>query len=413
MASKNSKVPNPAGIDLPSIPEAQNVQISPFEMPFQPVNTNQFMEFNQDQFDQQIRQQADLWNLEMSYMKPMAGSMYDVHQQYDPLYAQLGFDIQAQYAPQYSQLRLDIEKEYGPQFADYYMQQLQRANPMFMPTYMNLGNEINQNLMYGYELGPALEHEMEQNIRSAQTARGNWLGAAPTAQEAFGMGSASLDLYNTRMAQAQGFVNSKQPTDMWGQLSMANGYMPAPAVSAPMMYPQSNWMNSNVAPNVFGTVAQSESSYNSTAANAYGSYTQGLIGAANVNNESAFDRYNAQFDQFLYQQSAAAGLYSMPSMGGGMGGMGGMSSMMGPMMGGLSTGMMGLATSGVIGAGATAAGVGVAGAAAGAAAAICWLSRKLIPDKWKSFRKYLFTKATDDERRDYIYNARRLANAIS
>ena len=57
----------------------------------------------------------------------------------------------------------------------------------------SVGNE----LAAGYDLGAGLSREMEQSIRGAQTARGNIMGAAPTAQEAFGKGGASIDLYNS------------------------------------------------------------------------------------------------------------------------------------------------------------------------------------------------------------------------
>jgi len=380
-----------APTSLPEVPAPQNVQISPFEMPFQPVNTQQYLQFSDQQFEQMLGQQADLWNQQLSYIRPFTQSM---------------LEMQQDYGDDYAANRLAIEQQFGPAFAEHYASQLNTANPQFMPLYNELGGQLLENLNLGMEMGPALTHEVEQGIRAAQTARGNWMGAAPTAQEAFGVGSSALALYNQRLGQAQNFLNSKQPSDMWAQMKVADAYMPVNS-----MIPNATWMNSNVAPNVFGTVAGSQSSYNATAASAYGSYTQGQIGAAQVNNQSAFDAYNAQFDQFLYGQSVANGLYSTPQVGGGgMGG--GMMGGIGSALGGVGAGLTGLAASGVIGAGATAAGVGVAGAAAGAAAAICWLARKLIPDKWKSYRKYLFTMASAEERLDYIYNARRLANAI-
>ena len=374
---------------LPEIPAAQNVQISPFEMPFQPVNYQDYLHFSGQQFNQMLGQQNQLWGAQLMAMRPFAEAFSELN---------------TELAPAYAQTMVNVEKEFAPQMAQLYQSLMQGANPQFMPLYNELGSQLLGNLQQGMNMGPELTHEVEQGIRAAQTARGNWMGNAPTAQEAFGRGSAALALYNQRLGQAQNFLNSKQPSDMWGNIrATTQTYQPAP-----ISVPQTQWMNPTVAPNVFGTVAGSQSAYNATAANAYGSYVNGLVGAAEVNNQSAFDAYNAAFDQFLYRQSVNNGLYGMPSVGGTGGGMG----MMGSVLGGVGTGMMGLAASGVIGAGATAAGVGVAGAAAGAAAAICWLARKLAPENWKSFRKYLFTMATAEERQDYIYNARRIANSI-
>ena len=228
-------------------------------------------------------------------------------------------ELTSEYAPGMAQTRLDIEKEFGPQMAELYNQMLQQANPEFMSTYGALGEKVRSGLEAGYELGPELGTEVQQAIRAAQTARGNWLGGAPTAQEAFGMGSAAISLYNQRLGTAQNFLNSKQPTDMWGALQATSSYMPMSAT-----FPQGSYPNAALSTDVFGTLSQSRSAYNATAANAYGTYVgaqsanygtyvTGLDNAAGINNQSAFDRYSAQFDQFLYGQSVQQGLYSQPS----------------------------------------------------------------------------------------------------
>ena len=344
--------------NLPSVPAAQNVQISPFSMPFQPLGAGDFLNLNSQMFSQQMGNALKM-------MQAIPGAMQ-------------------QYGIPLIQQSMDVEREFMPQQAELYGELLQQANPQFMPLYNELGGQLMGNLQLGMEMGPELTREVEQGIRAAQTARGNWLGGAPTAQEAFGRGSAALGLYNQRLGQAQNFLNSKQPTDMWSQLQLASQsdlYNPMALMAVGTAAQQ---VNPQIAPNVFGTMQEGISSYNATSANAYGSYVSGLVGAANVNNQSAFDRYSAQFDQFLYGQSVQQGLYSAPQGGGG--GMGG----------------FGTAAIGAVGA-----------AAAGAAAAICWVARKVMPDRWREFRRWLFTKAPCDFRQKYVTYGRRFAESLS
>lgn len=342
---------------MPTVPAATNLSISPFSMPFQPLSIDQYLQFSQGIFDQQLQQREDL-------------------------YANT-FKAIEKYGDRWINQALSLDKEFMPQYSELYTSLLEQANPEFMPTYTALGKSVQEGLAAGYELGPALGREVEQAIRGAQTARGNWLGTAPTAQEAFGMGEAAINLYGLRVGQAQNFLNSKQPTDMWGALQSSSKYgIWDAAVPAAAQYP-----NPGIAPNVFGTIQAAQSAYNATSANAYGTYVSGLIGAGTLNNQSAFDRYNAQFDQFLYKTSVQQGLFSQPSVGGG-GGAG-----MGAAIGGIAS--------------------GVGAAASAAISAICWLARRAIPNDWKEFRKWLFTKAPRGIRKAYIFNARRIANSIS
>jgi hypothetical protein len=362
---------------LPAVPAAQNVQVPQFQVPFQPVNSADYLKLQEQLFNQQLGQ-----------IRPLTSAMYEMQEDYGPMFAWQ---------------RLQMEKQFGPQFAEQLMSQLDIANPEFMPTYSALGERVQQGLEAGYELGPELSTEIQQAIRAAQTARGNWLGGAPTAQEAFGMGSAAISLYNQRLGAAQNFLNSKQPTDMWGALGMASGYQQAPAV-----YPQVLG-SSAAATDVFGQIAASQANYNTVSANAYGTYVNGLVGAAQVNNQSAFDRYSAQFDQFLYRQSVQQGLFSQPSVAGGGG-----SGFLGAAIGGIGSGLATGIGAAALGAGATGAiGAGVGAAASAAAAAICWVARKVIPDRWLEFRKWLFTQAPAWFRTKYVYSGRRLAEKLS
>jgi hypothetical protein len=347
--------------ELPQIPAAQNVAVSPFQMPFQPMTTDQFLAFNQQLFNQQLQQRHDI-------------------------YAQT-YQAIDKYGEMWQQQALDLDKQFMPQYAELYTGLMEQANPQFMDVYNALGGRVQEGLASGYELGAGLTHEMQQAIRAGQTARGNWIGNAPLAQEAFGMGEAAINLYNMRLGQAQNFLSGRQPSEFWGQLMGASKYGIWDAGASGAAANQA--LNPTVAPSVFGTVSQGLAQYNATAAGAYGSYIQGLIGAAQINNQSAFDRYSAQFDQFLYKQSVQQGLFSQPQVSSGGGGAG-----IGGAIGGAAIGAVGAA-------------------AAGAAAAICWVARKVIPDRWREFRHVLFTKAPAWFRQKYVTYGRRYSEDIS
>jgi hypothetical protein len=331
------------------------------------------------------------------------------------------------------------DQAYIPKYSNVYMGALGTAAPQFMPTYTQLGEKVRtgldmsqdlvgqnviSDLIAGRNLGN-LAPEIEQAIRGAQTARGNILGAAPTAQEAFGKGQAAEQLYTKRLAtadalqaerlgQAQNFLQGKQPTDLWGALQMAR---PNTAVNAPV-YPTQNYLAESAG--LIGTAASSLASYNaasvqaqSATLQAQSSYNTALLGQGQLQQEGQFQSYDRSLDQYLYQEAIKNGLYSTPSLGGGSSGFGA-----GSMMGGIGSAVGGIAggvaTAGLAAAGTTAGvatGVGAAISAAGAA--ICWIARRCMGKDWKLWRNYLLTKASPQLREWYIFNGRRAAKGIS
>lgn len=309
------------------------------------------------------------------------------------------FNEQMYQMPVSAEMMYGLDTQYMPQYTDLYNQLAQQSNPEFFDVYGTLGQSVNAELAAGYDLGAGLTREMEQSIRGAQTARGNILGAAPTAEEAFGKGSASIDLYNSRVVNAQNFLQGKQPTDLWGALAMAK---PTTIVNEPY-YPSTDYISgasaatsatAETATSALSSYNSALMSYNASTVAGYDAYNNALIGSTETNNAAIMDQYNAASEYWMYDEAVKHGLYSTPQTGGGSSA--------------LSTGIQ--AGTAVIGAGATA----YAGAAASAAgAAICWLARRVIPERWEDFQHWLFTRASDKLRRLYIYTARRLAREVT
>jgi hypothetical protein len=307
---------------------------------------------------------------------------------------------------------LQLNQQYMPQFTALFGQQLQAANPQLMPTYNMLGERVRGDLALGYDLGEGLSGEIEQSIRGGQAARGNILGAAPTAQEAFGTGQAALALYNQRTTAAQNFLQGRQPSELWGSLQMARPNL---------AYPSQNYIGQSAG--MVQNIQGAQSAYNATGEAAFanynqalGNYNQALLGQASMQNQYAFEGYDRTLDQWMYKEAVKRGLYSTPSFGGGGGGMGGIGgSLISGIGGGLSTGI-GLAASGAsiagLGVGGTALAGGAAAAISAAGAAICWLARRCIPNHWRQWRAWLFTQAPEELRVWYIYNGKRLASKL-
>jgi hypothetical protein len=312
-----------------------------------------------------------------------------------------GYDIQLARAPEVAAM----QRAQAPYFAQTASQLLNQYNPRFRRAYGALGNRIMEGLAAGYELGPGLGREVTQAIRGAQTARGNILGAAPTAQEAFGTGQAALNLYNMRLGQAQNYLQGRNPMDMMSQ------------VMGSFINPSQVYVNQGLGATAAIASGQQGQQYNQTVQQGYSSfqnalqnYNQNLIGATTANNEGLFNTYDRQAESWMYDEAVRRGLYSTPSLGGG----GGMGGMMGGMMSGIGGGIasgIGIAAAG--GSATAAIGGGAAAAISAAGAAICWLARRCLPDRWEQFQRYLFTDASEKLRRLYIYNARRLAREIS
>ena len=397
MATKKKKK---STFKRPSPPEAQMVPglKEPSEMArpeYEPMSLNDFSNWMNKAYDIQLARFPQVLDTQKQAQSELFRNMGALQREQGPQHAALANQLLGQYNPEF-------RASYGQQQADL----------------GTLGTNVRNELGYGYDLGPALGREVEQAIRGAQTARGNILGTAPTAQEAFGKGQAALNLYQQRLGnynqflgQQQNFLQGRNPTDMMGQ--MAGTYLGA------SYYPSQAYVDTGLGAQAMSAAGSQAQQFNSTVQSGYSTfqnalqnYNQNQIGATNANNEATFGAYDRAAEYWQYDEAVRRGLYSTPSVGGG-GGMGGMGGMMGAAGGAIGTGMMGLAASGIIGTGATAAGVGIAGAAAGAAAAICWLAKRCIPDRWEQFQHYLFMDAPEKLRRLYLYNARRLAREIT
>jgi len=104
---------------------------------------------------------------------------------------------------QMADLRVGMNAKYQPVLTQQYLERIDQADPTFRAVRDKLGYRAASDLDAGYSLGDDLNREIEQGIRKAQTARGNWLGPAPAAAEAWAKGSMAVDLNNQRQNNAR------------------------------------------------------------------------------------------------------------------------------------------------------------------------------------------------------------------
>lgn len=395
MASKKKSKKKDSQPEVPSaqaVPTLTAPSAAP-EQKYEPMSLNDFQNWMNTAYDVQLKRAPEVIASQKQAQEELYRSMGALQREQGPITAGVANKLMQQYNPEFRQM-------YNYQGA----------------ALGALGKSVSNELAAGYDLGPGLSKEIEQSIRGAQTARGNILGNAPTAQEAFGKGQASIDLYNQRVSnygnflgQQQNYLQGRNPMDMMGQTAgtfMGSTY-----------YPSQSYVDTGLGASAMASVGSEQSAYNSTGMQGYSTfqsalqnYNQNLITGTSVTNEGIYNQYDRAAEAWQYQEAVRRGLYSTPSTSssGGMGGIG--TTAMAGIGTGLTTGI-GLAAAGAS-TGMAAAG-GVAAAASAAGAAICWLARKVIPERWEEFQHYLFTRAPEKLRRLYIYNARRLAREVS
>jgi len=130
-------------------------------------------------------------------------------------------DVMVESAPRLASAQFGVESQYAPQYARLWTRIAKKADPDYFSNRSQLADTVERELGYGYELGDELSREVEQDIRGAQTARGNWFGPAPTADEAFRKASARRQLFNERQGAAFQFNQSRSPIDFFPSISQS------------------------------------------------------------------------------------------------------------------------------------------------------------------------------------------------
>jgi hypothetical protein len=100
---------------------------------------------------------------------------------------------------------------------------LHQLDPESWAVRTQLANRVRSDLDQGYNLPEDYAREIETGVRGAQVARGNALGSSAAGAEGAVKGSAAMDMYNRRLANAGTFLSSPTPTQ---QISQVQGVQP-------------------------------------------------------------------------------------------------------------------------------------------------------------------------------------------
>lgn len=101
-----------------------------------------------------------------------------------------------------------LQAKFGPTQYAQQLAALGQLDPSYLAARNNTGNAINRDLALGSQLSPSSTNQLQQQIRGAQSARGNAYGDSSGIAEAYTLGNAGQQLYQQRLQNAQGFLNS-------------------------------------------------------------------------------------------------------------------------------------------------------------------------------------------------------------
>lgn len=135
---------------------------------------------------------------------------------------------QQYFGPQEAQNLIQQYGKIGPAITARNQQMLNSVDPESTALRKQYGQQVSHDLSFGSQLTPELEQQVQQQIRGAQSARGNISGNAPVSAEGAFKGQAALNLEQQRLGNVDSFLRAPTPEDRYGELLGGAG----PAVSA-------------------------------------------------------------------------------------------------------------------------------------------------------------------------------------
>jgi len=136
--------------------------------------------------------------------------------------------LQSKFQPQQIEQQLAIERKFGPEISGLQREAVKRdianaaalgpsfreqaEDPQTRALRTELGRQVEAELALGSQLDPQLRREIEQGIRSGQSARGLTRGPGAVNAEAFAKGARGEQLRRNRQSAAQNFIKLSSQT---------------------------------------------------------------------------------------------------------------------------------------------------------------------------------------------------------
>ncbi len=138
-----------------------------------------------------------------------------------PWLAQQEYDLRQQYMPANAKLAADIYNKNLGTYAKANMRVLGKIDPQSIAGRNQLYGNVSNDLASGHNLTPSHLAEIQNDVRAAQTARGNYRGNAPISAEASVTGAQREQMYQQRVSNMMNFLRGPTPQDHFGKLAGA------------------------------------------------------------------------------------------------------------------------------------------------------------------------------------------------
>ncbi len=138
-----------------------------------------------------------------------------------PWLANQEFELRQQYGPAYAKLAADMYAKNLPTYANANMATLRKIDPESIKGRKQLYGNVSGDLALGHSLRPEYLAEIQNDVRGAQTARGNYRGNAPISAEASVTAGQREQMYQQRLGNMMNFLRGPTPQDHFGKLAGA------------------------------------------------------------------------------------------------------------------------------------------------------------------------------------------------
>jgi hypothetical protein len=142
-----------------------------------------------------------------------------IYLQYLPQLLQAEQSARSTYDPANIEHQLQLQGTYGPEMYQQQLDALHQLDPAGSVIRDQLAGNVSKDLASGYALPDDFSQQLDTQIRGAQAARGNVLGAAPITAEGAYKGKAAIDLYQQHLDNAGQFLGLQTPEAAISQIT--------------------------------------------------------------------------------------------------------------------------------------------------------------------------------------------------
>ena len=181
-----------------------------------------------------------------------------------------------QYDPQRIAEQQGLQQQFGPAQYQQQLDALAKLDPQYLNARAWLGRSVIGDLQHGTSLDAGTTNQLQQQVRGAQSARGNAYGDSAGIAEAYTLGDRGQQLYQQRLQNAAGFISQPTLATQAGQVSPVSPDRSAAYVDPNAGFQGLNAANANYAASATAAAANAGNQQSSGAG--WGSTIGGIVG---------------------------------------------------------------------------------------------------------------------------------------